>query len=117
MRYLVSILTAMMFFIWILPLGVFIKLSQERTVCDGQRAMCMCHAMVIKEKSNGSGKPILVHNSGSNKEAASSGGGVNQFLAYLTINSMNDQISKHFESPEHFSSLLLVRNIEHVPKA
>ena len=30
------------FILWILPLGFFIKPSQEKFACDGQRAICMC---------------------------------------------------------------------------
>lgn len=43
MKQLISLLTALMLFIWILPLGVFIKPSQEKSACGGLRAVCMCH--------------------------------------------------------------------------
>jgi len=36
------------FILWILPLGYFIKPSQQQLACDGQRAMCMCHVMLPK---------------------------------------------------------------------
>ena len=81
MRYFISALTALLFFIWIIPLGVFIKPSQEKNVCDGQRAMCMCHFSYAKVKSS----PIVgfgfKSNSGSNKESSGSSGSGNYFLA------------------------------------
>ncbi len=41
-----SLFIIFIFFIWILPLGVFIKKSEEKEVCNGHRAICMCsHAM------------------------------------------------------------------------
>ena len=118
MQRLVTLLIVGLFFIWILPLGVFIKPSQEKIACDGQRAICLCHMQVAKAHSSGhSDKPMLAHNNGSNKEAASSGGGANQFLACAILNGVNERISRYFGSPQHIPSLLLVRNIDHVPKA
>ncbi len=42
MKPLVSLLSITLFFLWILPLGFFIKPDQEKTACGGLRAVCMC---------------------------------------------------------------------------
>ena len=117
MQQLIISLIASLFFLWLLPLGVFIKPSLEKIACDGQRAVCLCHAQIDKAHSNNSAKSALTQNSGGNKEAAHSGGGANQFLICISYDNVDERISKHFESPQHIPSLLFVQNIEHVPKA
>ncbi len=42
MRKIIFSITALVFLIWILPLGIFIKPSQEKVACNGQRAICLC---------------------------------------------------------------------------
>jgi hypothetical protein len=65
---------AVSFIIWILPLGYFIKPSQQKIACDGQRAMCMCHAFIPKSSDITMG-PGAAFKAGSstNKENSSSG--------------------------------------------
>ncbi len=118
MRYLVSALTALLFFIWILPLGIFIKPSQEKIACDGQRAICLCsHTKVAKAQS----KPIegfgLKANSNGNKESNASGGAGHYYLAAhlpvqnnLAMRALNDSMFLAYRNP-------FLRSIEHIPKA
>jgi hypothetical protein len=118
MRYLVSVLTALLFFIWILPLGFFIKPYQEKVACGGQRAICLCSNMQAKVKSN----PIegfgLKANSSSNKETNASGGGTGHYYlaAHLPIQdnlamlALNDSMLLAYRNPS-------LRSIEHIPKA
>ncbi len=42
MKHFVSFFTIIVFFLWLLPLGVFIKASQEKIACGGKRAICLC---------------------------------------------------------------------------
>jgi hypothetical protein len=55
---LISSITVLLFFIWILPLGSYIKPSQEKIACNGQRAICMCSHMTAKMAHAVEGKTI-----------------------------------------------------------
>ena len=48
MKQLLILFLLISFILWVLPLGVFIKPSLQKLACDGQRAICMCHAMLPK---------------------------------------------------------------------
>ncbi len=86
MRHIIILLTAIVFFVWLLPLGVFIKPSQEKVVCDGQRAICMCSVHFIKKVSNSLGKVMLASaTQGTSKEAPSSGSASNYFLSNTSL--------------------------------
>lgn len=57
MQRTLSLTVLAIFFIWILPLGAFIKPSQEKKVCNGQRAICLCsHLIIAKQKDKWAGK-------------------------------------------------------------
>ncbi len=118
MRFLISLLTTVLFLIWILPLGIFIKPSQEKIACNGQRAICLCsHTKVAKARS----KPIegfgLKANSNSNKESNASGGGTGHYYLAahlpaknnLTMRALNDSMFLDYRNP-------FLRSIEHIPK-
>ena len=82
MQRAVSSLLVIFFILWILPLGYFIKPSQEKVACDGQRAICMCCCHMFKKTSNSPGKVMLSGaTQGTSKEAPSSGGASNYFLS------------------------------------
>jgi hypothetical protein len=75
MKRVLTIVLLAAFIFWILPLGFFIKPSQEKIACDGQRAICMCHVMI---KSHASDKNVssglsLKMTSSLNKENSSVG--------------------------------------------
>ncbi len=63
------------FFLWILPLGVFISPANEKMACDGQRAICLCSHAQSTVKGNSMEGFGLKTISGGHKEEASSGGG------------------------------------------
>jgi hypothetical protein len=117
MRYLVSVLTALLFFIWILPLGIFIKPSQEKIACGGQRAICLCSHAQSKVKSNAMEAYGLKNNSNNNKESNASGGAAGHYYlaAYLfnqnnlTPCSLNDAMFLAYHNP-------FLKSIEHIPK-
>lgn len=119
MRFSVSSLTMLLFFIWILPLGFFIKPSQEASACGGQRAVCLCsHTDAKAAKAKVAGFGFQQGGASANKEAASSGGGAGHY--YLAFHQMTAKVALILE---HRHDLLLsYRNpslsvTDHVPKA
>ena len=91
MRHFIALLTVVLFLIWLLPLGVFIKPSQEKVACDGQRAICMCHAFIPKASDNAMKPGInLKAGASSNKENPSGG---NYFVSAKPIVILNAHLA------------------------
>ncbi len=115
MKHPIILLTAVLFFIWILPLGFFIKPSQEKSACNGQRALCMCRAPFGKVQTT----PIdgnFKASSSSNKETNASGGAGHYYLAAhlsilnnLAMRTFNDSLFSAYRNP-------FFRSIDHIPK-
>ena len=117
MRRLILSLTIVLFFIWLLPLGIFIKPSQEKIACDGQRAICMCSVHIMKAVPNTSGKIMLSHDSqGASKESSSSGGTGNYYISNNIMLPKFHLQASQCPVPMHMSTLLIIRSIESVPK-
>jgi hypothetical protein len=111
-----NILVVIVFVLWILPLGVFIKPTDEKKVCGGQRAICLC-SHIVKGKADGSKKIILAHPPSPEKETAPSGGSNGQFLA-VNLHNINQLFSTKFlQHTPNLYSLIVCKSIEHVPKA
>ena len=119
MHMFIRSLTVLLFFIWILPLGFFIKPAQEKFACDGQRALCLCtHTQVEKGKGSPIERVSLKANPDSHKEANASGGGAGHYYlaAHLPIqnnlamHALNDQMFLAYRNP-------FLSSIEHVPNA
>lgn len=118
MRRLTSLLAVMLFFIWILPLGAFIKPSQEKFACGGQRAICLCS----NTQSQAGSKPVETRNfqtNPANEEEPNvpSGSGTSHY--YSTTQSVFQVVLNVFVLDN--SSLFVYNNpclksIEHVPK-
>ncbi len=104
-----------MFFIWILPLGVFIRSSDAKRFCDGQRAICLCAHLVAKHKSP-TVKVIAAQNGGVAKESPPSGGGGNHYLVTGKSGMPGSLLSKYSGETASLYSLTVHRPIEHVPK-
>lgn len=116
MHLLIYQLTALLFFIWILPLGIFIKPSFEKFACDGQRAICLCsHVKSVSAQGHAIEGFGLKANDSGNKESNASVGSF-----YL---------AQYFPLP-HLTNLVvlittakiiyqdpLITSIEHIPKA
>lgn len=119
MQKFIASLTAILFIAWILPLGFFITPSKEKIACNGQRAICMCsHAMAKQSAKNvGVGKAAYKGSGAAQKEQNGPGGSSHHFLAVQKKNQINRQISFYHREQSTFYSLLVVRPIEHVPKA
>ena len=117
MRVTVGALTALLFFIWLLPLGIFIKPSQEKVACDGQRAICMCSVHFNKKAPSTPGKVMLACAAqGASKEAPSSGSASNYFLSNIPVMPVIDLRVSQWESPVYFPSLPIIQSVEHVPR-
>ncbi len=114
MRRILSSIIIIMFLIWLFPLGVFIKPNDEKKVCGGQRAICLCsHA--AKGQTAAAKKMILGYTASSEKETSSSGSNTN-FLTvdFKTINAIAS--SKLINHTPNLYSLIVCKSVEHVPK-
>ncbi|MCC6758311.1 MAG: hypothetical protein IT395_01625 [Candidatus Omnitrophica bacterium] len=102
------------FLLWILPLGVFIKPNDEKKVCGGQRAICLC-SHLARSQGSGSKKFVFAHPPGNEKEASPSGNSGHFFAADLRDPSplLGTNFSHHTPS---IYSLTVYKSIEHVPK-
>lgn len=111
----ISLTTALLFFIWILPLGVFIKPAQEKFACNGQRAICLCSHLMAKKSSSQPAK--IINPSGGTQKDAGGPGGANHDFWLTEANLMIPQkISKYLHQPTCLYSFLDDKSIEHVPK-
>jgi len=103
------------FILWIMPLGYFIKPSQEKLACDGQRAMCMCCMMKpkVSDKAMEAGINLKVASS-SNKESSSGGG--NYFTSARSTVALNALSSSIFENKFLSYKNPFLASFEYVPK-
>lgn len=103
------------FLVWIMPLGAFINPLNNKKVCGGQRAICLC--LTDFDKKTGTIPKMIVNPSPSvNKEAASPGGASHYFLAHPEDDILAAQNTGHFGTPQHIYSVLICKSIEHIPK-
>ena len=116
MRRLISAIVFLVFFIWILPLGVFIKPSQEEKACNGRRAICLCSHLIAKQKGAHVAK-IMLTNPGVNKEGSPSGGAGHDYLVEATPFKSRLTAAEHFFLNAIPTQSTFSRNIDHVPKA
>lgn len=116
MRRSIYLLTLLLFFIWILPLGVFIRPSDAKRFCNGQRAVCLCAHLVAKHKSS-TVKIVTAKHGGAEKESPASGGGGIHYLVVGKSGLPGLSLSRYFEKTSSLYSLVVPLSIEHVPKA
>jgi hypothetical protein len=117
MRHFIASLTAVLFFVWLLPLGIFIKPSQEKVACDGQRAMCMCSVHFAHKASSNPLEGITTANSNGSKEAPSNSGSAGNYFesSAAVLNVVHSSILPDFRV-ELIPSLQFINPIEHVPR-
>ncbi len=116
MSRLLCITVVSFFILWLLPLGIFIKPSQEKLACDGQRAVCLCTHVQAKAKANSIEGYGLKAGSESKEANASSGAGHYFMNAYAFANE-NIRMSR-FEAQEFIAYRNpFLKSIEHIPKA
>ncbi len=106
------------FFLWLLPLGFFIKSSQEKIVCNGQRAICMCHMVLIKTHSTLLAGELFKAATAHQHERGPSVGGVSTVFTVAQLFDINQRAGLCFFD----DNALSYRNpyialFEHVPKA
>lgn len=110
-----NILITVAFILWIVPLGVFIKAADEKKVCGGQRAMCLCSHTTQGHK-DAAKKIIVNYPSGTEKETSSSGGGENFLAAQFSNKCILSAFNFFFCTPNLYS-FVIAKSVEHVPKA
>ncbi len=116
MRQFVCTLTLLLFFIWILPLGFFIKPSQEKQVCGGQRAICLCHVATAKPQDRPLEGVSLKGSTDHNAKRSPANGGINYFTLAQSISLKGVILTSHVESNLLcYKSPYLVK-LDHVPK-
>jgi len=78
-------------FLWLLPLGAFIKPSQERIACDGKRPFHMCQMMAGKAERPTTSKIAISNNSSTGHEAKSSASGGDDLI--LLVHGKNSPLN------------------------
>jgi hypothetical protein len=114
---LVATVTAFLFFVWLIPMGIFIKAAQEKIACGGQRAICLCSHQQAKLKNNPAEGYSFQNNSANSKESNASGGGAGHFFLAVHLPVENGLNAADFDNV----AVLACRNpflksIEHIPK-
>jgi len=104
------------FILWILPLGYFIKPCQQKLACDGERAMCMCHVMMVKSPDKAMEHGVGIKEGASTNKEGSSGSAGNYFFSPRNIVSLNLHSSSFFENPFLTYQNPFLAAIEYVPK-
>jgi hypothetical protein len=116
-----SIVTILCFFLWILPLGAFIKPSQEDTACGGKRAfhMCMCSMGMGKIRPSESTQKISFANASDfgHQGKSSAGASGDDFLLDIVNRDQKSLASKHFLTAFHRTSQTYPRPVFHPPTA
>ena len=102
------------FILWILPLGCFIKPSQEKMACDGQRAMCMCSVMMGHKAVDKAMAGISLKAASPSKENSSSAG--NYFVQAKSIIALNLPSASLFENQSLAYKNPFLASLEYVPK-
>jgi hypothetical protein len=116
MKKLLAALIVISFILWILPLGYFIKPSQEKLVCDGQRAICMCYMVGHKSPDKAMEPGIALKAGSSSNKENSSGGGANYFISTKPIVALNLQFASFFKDQYLCYKNPFLTSLEPVPK-
>lgn len=115
MRRIISTLMAFLFFIWILPLGAFIRPEKEEKACNGQRAICLCSHLLAKHRPQQVASSVLKSGAGA-AQKESTGPASHFFLSPDNIIrlSVNENIFFSDDILLYISAVL--RPVEHIPK-
>ncbi len=115
MRRILTSLILVVFVIWLLPLGIFIKPAQEKMACNGQRAVCLCTNLLKKAQAKGFVASTVVRNTSSQKEF-SSGGASHYFTLALRSVLMKPTAQFVVETDDSPSTVAFVNLPDPVPK-
>ncbi len=116
MRKSVTFIIVGLFFIWILPLGVFIKPEKAKKACNGQRAICLCSHLIAKKMVKRGAKILVKNATSSNKEANGPGGASHYFILGLANQKNILQDIFLLKNENYLYSSLFYKSIEHIPK-
>jgi len=119
MKHILTALTLIVFMAWLLPLGIYIKPSQEKIACDGQRAICLCHVGLHKaaNKPMEPGISLKGQTASSQKEEAHGGAAGHYFVSAKVIVSQGLQVASAFENQYLCYKNPYLASLDHVPKA
>ncbi len=117
MKKIIKILTTVLFFIWILPLGVFIKAEQEKKACNGQRAICLCSHLVAKQLAKNAGKTFIQTSASASASKENSGRANHNFLIWDSDLTSKKKRTAYIYSSSFLYSIKTSRVIESVPKS
>lgn len=109
---LIRIIIACIFLLWIIPLGVFIKPVNEKELCGGKRAICLCTHMTAKDAS--AGIDVTFSPAPAKSESSSC---AYPFLVLNPAKNSDQACAKIFVSSQVRYSHVFSSSLEHVPKA
>src|SRR5438552_3879880 len=115
MKTLLPLFLTLSFILWILPLGIFIKPSHEKLACDGQRAVCMCHALIPKS-SDKAMEPGIALKAGSSTNKENAPGAGSYFISLKTTAALNLPYASFFSNPHLCYKSPYLAAFEYVPK-
>jgi len=120
MKKFISLFSAFTIFLWIMPLGAFIKPSEEKVTCGGNRAFHMCTMEISQPQKDPSPQKISFTSASSgidktNKSASGSGG--NDFTNNSTLAKVQHKASKLVELDLIFPRQLFFPVPAPIPKA
>lgn len=111
-----ALFTLTVFFVWILPLGVFIKPWQEKAACGGQRAICLCSNLI--NKSEGKAAPVNTLRAVPPTQQKESGAGASsEFLPDRFSYALSASVFRLLMNDAFLYAFRFSALIEHVPRA
>lgn len=116
MKKLASGIILIIFTAWVLPLGAFFKPEQEKTACNGERAICLCTHIAKKQAAKMDGQQYFKYAGNTDKEKGGSSSFGLEFIH--TINNAHDfNLAKNTFYLISFLNTrqIFARPIEHVP--
>ncbi len=115
MKHFVGFFTIALFFLWLLPLGIFIKPAQEKIACGGKRAICLCSHKPQEGKPAHAAEAQTSYQSGIAQVHELASGVAH---AFESVSLQLNVISKSSAlNPYRFDySFRKISRIEHVPK-
>ncbi len=114
---LTSLIATACFILWILPLGAFIKPSQEKMACDGKRAFHMCSMSMGKVNPEPSSKVTFNNANGSEQGPKSSASGGDDFVSVSRGRSLLGDNSRYYDFSLLFAYSYFRDSIDPPPKA
>lgn len=117
MKKFIAVIISSLFLLWLLPLGVFIKPSMQKLVCNGQRAICQCSHLAGKNDSLKIPGQFVYKSSGETQKEGMSPFGSHHYL-WIRYESFVDKTFSHdFLDKVFLYSLFVLPSIEHIPKS